>query len=158
MYCTARSTSRPDFASPTPQHYFHHLCSATYVVILPLTLALYFACGLLRLHSASPALGYLAMLRSRAFGSVALARPSYQGAKVLNTSSQLLPADCLLEEERNPDYDPKRFYPARVGGTVQKYELISKLGWGTASTVWLAKYVKRFVQWPSQQVDNNRGT
>lgn len=96
------------------------------------------------------------MLRPCGSGSVALARHSSRVAKLLNTSSQLLPADGLLEEERNPDYDPRRFYPARVGETIQRYEIISKLGWGTGSTVWLAKDVKRFVQWPSQQFGNNR--
>lgn len=46
----------------------------------------------------------------------------------------------LLEEERCPTYDPKAFYPARVGETLAgRYELVSKLGWGSGSTVWLAR-------------------
>ena len=74
----------------------------------------------------------------------------------MNTISHLLPANILLEEEENPDYDPKRFYPARVGETIQKYQLVSKLGWGTSSTVWLAKEISRFVQHLLQPTrDNN---
>lgn len=46
--------------------------------------------------------------------------------------------DRLIEEERCVSYDPKTFYPARVGETLGNYKLISKLGWGTGSTVWLA--------------------
>lgn len=43
------------------------------------------------------------------------------------------------EEGKYSFYDPKIFYPARIGETLGgKYRLISKLGWGTGSTVWLA--------------------
>ncbi|KAG5927438.1 hypothetical protein E4U42_002273 [Claviceps africana] len=46
----------------------------------------------------------------------------------------------LWDEERAPDYDPETCYPARIGETIRgKYRLISKLGWGTASTVALEK-------------------
>ena len=72
----------------------------------------------------------------------------------MNRTSHLLPANALLEEEENPDYDPKRFYPARVGETIQKYQIVSKLGWGTSSTVWLAKKINRFVQPPLQPTRN----
>jgi serine/threonine-protein kinase SRPK3 len=73
----------------------------------------------------------------------------------MNRSLHLLPANTLLEEEENPDYDPKRFYPARVGETIQKYQIVSKLGWGTSSTVWLAKEINRFGQRPLQPTRNN---
>jgi len=44
-----------------------------------------------------------------------------------------------IEEERCVLYDSKTFYPARVGETLgANFKLISKLGWGTGSTVWLA--------------------
>jgi serine/threonine-protein kinase SRPK3 len=66
----------------------------------------------------------------------------------MNRTSHLLPANIPLEEEENPDYDPKRFYPARVRETIQKYQIVSKLGWGTNSTVWLAREINRFVQHP----------
>lgn len=61
-----------------------------------------------------------------------------------NVVTHLLPADALLEEEKNPDYDPKRFYAARIGETVNgKYQIISKLGFGIGSTVWLAEEMNR---------------
>jgi hypothetical protein len=63
-----------------------------------------------------------------------------------NRAAHLLPAGSLIEEEQNPDYDPKRFYPARIGETVGgKYQTISKLGFGTGSTVWLAEEMNRSV-------------
>ena len=88
------------------------------------------------------------MLHSRAFLSLALRRFSSRLPLIMKTSSHSLPADTLFEEEGNPDYDPRRFYPARVGETIKKYQIISKLGWGTGSTVWLAKDINRFMQCP----------
>ncbi|KAG5930109.1 hypothetical protein E4U53_002301 [Claviceps sorghi] len=56
------------------------------------------------------------------------------------------PAPPLLEEERSSSYDPEMYYPAQIGEMIRgKYRLISKLGWGTGSTVWLAGVVSR---WP----------
>ena len=75
------------------------------------------------------------MLRSRVLTSVASLRFRFQPVPTMNLTSHSLPTNALLEEEHNPDYDPKRFYPARVGETIRKYQIISKLGWGTGSTV-----------------------
>lgn len=62
------------------------------------------------------------------------AGPCVSGFRKLTTSRK------PLEEEKCPNYDPKAYYPARIGETLNgKYELVSKLGWGTGSTVWLAK-------------------
>ncbi|KAL6708013.1 hypothetical protein ACN47E_003447 [Coniothyrium glycines] len=45
-----------------------------------------------------------------------------------------------LEEETTPYYDPRYFYPARLGEVVnQRYQLATKLGFGASSTVWLAR-------------------
>lgn len=51
------------------------------------------------------------------------------------------------EEDQHPDYDAEKYYPARVGETISKrYFIISKLGWGSNSTVWLARDTNRLVQ------------
>lgn len=86
------------------------------------------------------------MLRSRGFGSLApnllmLRRNSYSSVR-----TRMLPTYKLLEEEGNPDYNSRRFYPARVGETIHNYQIVSKLGWGTGSTVWLARDVKRYAE------------
>lgn len=95
------------------------------------------------------------MLRSRAFRPLAVRRFSSRLNPILNTSSDLLSADTPLEEEGNSDYDPRRFYPARVRENIQKYQILWKLGWGTGSTVWLAKDNSRFVQRPSESIGSN---
>ena len=52
----------------------------------------------------------------------------------------LLDKNIPVEEEKTPYYDPKRFYPARIGEIVgTRYQLATKLGYGTSSTVWLAR-------------------
>lgn len=89
------------------------------------------------------------MLRYRTSLSLALRPFSSRSNPIMNTSPHRLTATTLLDEERNPDYDPRRFYPARIGDIIQKYQIVSKLGWGTGSTVWLAKDINRFVQFPS---------
>ncbi|KAL6363252.1 hypothetical protein LRP88_02662 [Fusarium phalaenopsidis] len=45
-----------------------------------------------------------------------------------------------VEEERLPDYIASRFYPARIGEVLRdRYQIVGKLGFGTTSTVWLAR-------------------
>ncbi|KAK0384662.1 hypothetical protein NLU13_8748 [Sarocladium strictum] len=57
----------------------------------------------------------------------------------------------FLEEEKSSSYDPESYYPARIGEIIHnKYRLISKLGWGTGSTVWLAGIVSRW-PWKNQR-------
>ena len=86
---------------------------------------------------------------------IALKHFSSRLTPIMNTTSRLLPANTPLEVEENPDYDPKHFYPAQVGKTIQKYQIVSKLGWGTSSTVWLAKELSGFVQHPLQPTRND---
>ncbi|KAK4149514.1 kinase-like domain-containing protein [Chaetomidium leptoderma] len=45
-----------------------------------------------------------------------------------------------IEEETLPDYLPERFYPVRIGEVLaSRYQVVGKLGYGTTSTVWLAR-------------------
>lgn len=73
--------------------------------------------------------------------------------KVLHSSpwppSAIAPAldKCKpIEEERTPYYDPKRFYPAHLGEILNdRYRIATTLGYGTNSTVWLARDLHQFV-------------
>ena len=45
-----------------------------------------------------------------------------------------------MKEESTPYYNPKRFYPTRLGEVVNGiYQVATKPGYGTSSTVWLAR-------------------
>lgn len=45
-----------------------------------------------------------------------------------------------IEEEQVPAYKAERFYPVRLGEVVKsRYQIVAKLGFGTASTIWLCR-------------------
>ncbi|GIZ44951.1 hypothetical protein CKM354_000813500 [Cercospora kikuchii] len=52
----------------------------------------------------------------------------------------LLPEDQLVDEEKFPSYRAERYLQVHPGDVLNgKYNVISKLGWGGFSTVWLAQ-------------------
>ncbi|KAL0961526.1 hypothetical protein HGRIS_006465 [Hohenbuehelia grisea] len=53
---------------------------------------------------------------------------------------QRISADVPIEEETLPDYVAARYYPIRIGELLaSRYQVVGKLGYGTTSTVWLAR-------------------
>lgn len=45
-----------------------------------------------------------------------------------------------VEEEEIAGYDASRFYPVRIGEVFQgRYQAVTKLGFGSSSTIWLAQ-------------------
>lgn len=57
-----------------------------------------------------------------------------------------IPSHAVVDEERWPNYKPKDYYTARPGETLaNNYQLLAKVGWGTSSTVWLARDIRRHV-------------
>ncbi|KAK5996744.1 Serine/threonine-protein kinase SRPK [Cladobotryum mycophilum] len=57
----------------------------------------------------------------------------------------------LVEEEKTPYYDPVRFYPAQLGQIVnERYQIATKLGYGSSSTVWLARDLNRW-RWSGER-------
>lgn len=52
----------------------------------------------------------------------------------------------LIEEENSPYYEPAYFYPARIGEIMNaRYQIATKLGHGSRSSVWLARDLHQFV-------------
>lgn len=48
-----------------------------------------------------------------------------------------------IEEETMPRYCPRRYYPVHIGQTFDnRFLIIAKLGYGTSSTVWLARDIQ----------------
>lgn len=62
----------------------------------------------------------------------------------------ILPSDVPIEEELLPGYDPQNYYPVNPGDVFHnRYEMMAKLGFGSCSTVWLARDMHRYVLSPS---------
>ncbi|KAG6873987.1 hypothetical protein C0995_007943 [Termitomyces sp. Mi166 len=60
-----------------------------------------------------------------------------------NTDFQWIDPSELVEEETLPGYARHRYYPVRIGEVfVSRYQVVGKLGFGMASTVWLARDLK----------------
>lgn len=59
-------------------------------------------------------------------------------------SGTVLPLEIPIEEEIVPGYDTKVYFPVEPGYTFnQRFEALAKLGWGSCSTVWLVRDLRR---------------
>ncbi|KAH8929395.1 kinase-like protein [Atractiella rhizophila] len=67
--------------------------------------------------------------------------------RVFPTSGfQVIPESTLLDEETLPSYHPAQYYPARIGQVLNThYQIVSKVGFGTTSTVWLCRDLRSAV-------------
>ena len=55
------------------------------------------------------------------------------GFVVLNTEDK-------IEEETLPFYNPEKYYPVHIGEVFRlRYQVVTKLGYGVNSTVWLCR-------------------
>lgn len=62
------------------------------------------------------------------------------------SSGPPIPQHELADEEVCPNYYPPSFYPAKPGEVLaKKFQLLVKIGWGSQSTVWLARSVSRYL-------------
>ena len=51
-----------------------------------------------------------------------------------------LPVSEKIEEETFKWYTPAKFYPVRIGQVFEsRYQVVSKMGYGSTSTVWLGR-------------------
>ncbi len=49
-----------------------------------------------------------------------------------------------IEEQILPQYNPQYYYPVRLGEIFNhRYQVLLKLGYGTGSTVWLARDIQK---------------
>jgi len=61
--------------------------------------------------------------------------------KIFPTSGfDLIDPSIEMEEETMFGYNPDNYYPVKQGEILNnRYQIIGKIGYGTTSTVWLAK-------------------
>jgi hypothetical protein len=83
---------------------------------------------------------YRPLLESRAWFST-VNRTSRDIARTFPTEGfEKLSLQEKIEEERIPAYKAERFYPVRLGEVFKsRYQVVAKLRFGTASTVWLCR-------------------
>jgi len=93
-------------------------------------------CGFKYLQSLSTATRSFQMTN----GIFAAARVS-----VARESSLILSPEVPIEEDVIPCYNSKVFYPVNPGDVLHnRYKTVSKVGWGTSSTVWLAQDLNQY--------------
>ncbi|KAJ8183888.1 hypothetical protein LV157_005836 [Aspergillus fumigatus] len=67
--------------------------------------------------------------------------------------AKLLPPADLVEEEHTPHYKSQHFYPVRLYEILDnRYQIVAKIGWGTSSTVWLARDLHQWRWLPPRYV------
>jgi serine/threonine-protein kinase SRPK3 len=60
--------------------------------------------------------------------------------RVLNSGFEVIKNDVLLEKEHLEDFRKGVYYPINIGDVfASSYQVVGKLGFGTTSTVWLAR-------------------
>lgn len=65
--------------------------------------------------------------------------------RVPSSSALPIPEDELVDEEICPEYNARHYFPAKPGEILAShYQLLVKIGWGTRSTVWLARDITRY--------------
>ncbi|KAJ5736092.1 uncharacterized protein N7483_001217 [Penicillium malachiteum] len=70
----------------------------------------------------------------------ALRKPPFPPLIFPTGGYQTVPPSEVLEEERFEQFKQGQYYPANIGEVLtSKYQVIGKLGFGTISTVWLAR-------------------
>ena len=70
----------------------------------------------------------------------ALGRQPWLTKDFSNPRFERIGVSQLIEEETLPDYLAERYYPVRIGELLgSRYQVVGKLGFGTTSTVWLAR-------------------
>lgn len=57
-----------------------------------------------------------------------------------STGFDVVPDCHILEEEQFDEFKAGQYYPVNIGDVYDsKYQILGKLGFGTTSTVWLAR-------------------
>ncbi|KAL4894936.1 kinase-like domain-containing protein [Aspergillus ambiguus] len=67
------------------------------------------------------------------------------------TAKPPIPQQEPVDEELCPGYNSASFYPANPGEVLaERFQLLVKIGWGSQSTVWLARDISR-LRWQSER-------
>lgn len=77
------------------------------------------------------------------YSKEASAPPSLQPREFLPTGFEVIDPSQKVEEEQLPLYKRDEYCPMRIGEVLMdRYQILAKLGYGSTSTVWLARDLK----------------
>lgn len=66
--------------------------------------------------------------------------PPHRPLRFPNKGFPVVRDSRVLEEQRYDEFEAGQFYPVKIGDVYDsKYQVVGKLGFGTTSTVWLAR-------------------
>jgi serine/threonine-protein kinase SRPK3 len=83
-------------------------------------------------------IGQIIMMTSQNRASSSVPRRPLVPRRFPSSGFETIDVSIKVEEETLPFYDPKMFYPVRIGEVFRKrYQVVAKLGYGTTSTTWL---------------------
>lgn len=87
-------------------------------------------------HIFYPQLSYLLLSQRRVMASIQMSQPSI----FPSSRFDIIDSSEKFEEETLPDYLKERYYPVHIGDVLKsQYQVITKLGFGSSSTVWLCR-------------------
>ncbi|KAI2602112.1 kinase-like protein [Hypoxylon sp. NC1633] len=90
------------------------------------------------LRSTTPASAQIIMMTSQDRAASSAPRRPLVPRKFPSSGFEIIDGSINIEEETLPFYDPRLFYPVRIGEVFGKrYQVVAKLGYGTTSTTWL---------------------
>ncbi|KAI2912925.1 hypothetical protein CBS147320_10696 [Aspergillus niger] len=70
-----------------------------------------------------------------------------------------LPPEPKIEEEKIPGFKPSAYFPVKPGHIFNdRYEALTKLGWGVSSTVWLVRDLQQWKWLPERYLTLKIGT
>ncbi|KAH8909630.1 kinase-like protein [Coniochaeta sp. PMI_546] len=90
------------------------------------------------LCSRTPVAAQIVIITSQDRASSSASRLPLVPRRFPSSGFELIDVSVKVEEETLPFYDPRLFYPVHIGEVLDnRYQVISKLGYGTTSTSWL---------------------
>ncbi|KAK0117741.1 hypothetical protein ONS95_012067 [Cadophora gregata] len=90
------------------------------------------------LRSTAPASVQINKMATQDRAASSAPRRPLEPRKFLSSGFEIIDVSVKIEEETLPFYNPRLFYPVRIGEVFgNRYQVVAKLGYGTTSTTWL---------------------
>jgi serine/threonine protein kinase len=79
-------------------------------------------------------------MASQQYSDRVMVLPPLPPREFQSTGFEVIEPSQMVEEERLPFYNREHYYPMRIGEVfMDRYQVVTKLGYGASSTVWLCR-------------------